>query len=546
MPSPSECIEHVVVLMMENRSFDHMFGFLPREGHLRGVEGLTGGEYNLSDPANPSSQKFYVSRNACFEMETAVRGIGPPHDFADVNRQLNNTDDGPSPALPATNNGFVRAWTYSLQCYLETVNVAVPPTPVEMARVMECFAPAQLPVLTTLAREFVLCDHWFCSIPGPTMPNRLFVQAASSGGYAHNAFGDRFACRTIYHNLADAGYTWRVYHQNFDVVMNFTELHYGDTNDPNELNFRDYALLKQDIATGRLAKYSFINPRFISHWNDLTQDVELANSQHAPCDVRPGEALIAEVYNSLRANESVWKKTLLVVLYDEHGGFYDHVPPPTGVPSPDGLVSTEPAFDFTRLGPRTPALLISPWLPRMVDSSVYEHSSLLATVKKLFNLPDFLTQRDRNANSFEHLFEGARFRQDTPERLVPLPVPKVGPDTHMGHLLDPVQKEVMQGVVSHLPPGEEQGLATEQLAAGTLTLQQASVLTHRAINHFKARVAANGGEHPDSGNIRILGTRKTQTGKETESHGRTRTPTIGPAPEKLTQAVGAGGSDTKS
>ena len=376
------------------------------------------------------------------------------------------------------------------------------------------------------------------------MPNRLFVQAATSGGYAHNAFGDRFPFRTIYHNLTDAGHTWSVYHQNFDVVMNFTELHYGDSSNPDDLNFRDYALFKQDIATGKLAQYSFVNPRFISHWGgDITEDVEVANSQHAPCDARPGEALIADVYNSLRASESVWKKTLLVVLYDEHGGFYDHVPPPTGVPNPDGLVSTDPVFDFTRLGLRTPALLISPWLPRMLDSTVYEHSSVLATVKRLFNLPDFLTERDRHANSFEHLFEDARFRHDTPERLIALPVPKVNPNTHMGRLLDPVQKEVMEGVVSHLPPGEEQGLAAAQLADGTLTVQQASALTNLALSHFKACVAANGGLHPDaSANLRILGTRKTQTGKETEPHGRTRASTAGPTPASP-QAVGASSPD---
>jgi hypothetical protein len=216
------------------------------------------------------------------------------------------------------------------------------------------------------------------------------------------------------------------------------------------------------------------------------------------------------------------------------------------VPNPDGLISADPAFDFTRLGPRTPALLISPWLPRLVDSTVYEHSSLLATVKKLFHLPNFLTERDRAANSFEHLFEQARFRHDTPERLVPLPVPKVAPDTHMGRLLDSVQKEVMQGVVNHLPPGEEQGLATDQLAANTMTLQQASTLTRCAMDHFKACVAANGGLHPDaSENLRILGRRKTPISEEREPDGRTRTSTAGPAPENGTQTVGAGSSDQK-
>lgn len=485
--------------MMENRSFDHMLGFLPREGHLRGVEGLTGEEHNLADPNDLNSQKFFVSPNACFELETMARGIGPAHDFVDVNRQLNHTHEGPSAALPARNNGFLRAWTHSLQCYLALDKEnAIPPTQTEMARVMECFTPAQLPVLSTLAREFVLCDHWFCSVPGPTMPNRLFVQAASSSGYAHNAFGDRFPCRTIFQNLADAGIKWSVYHQNcFDLIMNFSGLNYGSSGDPNDLNFRDYSLFKQDVATGKLAPYSLVNPRFIEHWDDLTKDVELANSQHAPCDVRPGEAFIAEVYNILRAS-GLWKKTLMVVTYDEHGGFYDHVPPPMGVPNPDGLVSTDPMFDFTRLGPRVPAILISPWLPKVVDSTVYEHSSVLATVKKLFNLPNFLTERDRHANSFEHLFEGARFRHDTPERLVPLPVPKVDPGTRMGRLLDAVQKEIMQGVVSHLAPGEEQSLAASQLAMNTMTVQQAAALTQRAISRFKTCVAANGGTHPDA------------------------------------------------
>ena len=132
-PSPNT-FKHVVLVMMENRSFDHMLGFLPREGHLRSVEGLTGSEYNLADPTNPNSQKFFVSPNACFEMQSVARGVGPPHEFSDVNRQLTNTDEGPSASQPATNNGFVRAWTFSLECYLDLVKDTVPPTAAEMAR----------------------------------------------------------------------------------------------------------------------------------------------------------------------------------------------------------------------------------------------------------------------------------------------------------------------------------------------------------------------------------------------------------------------------
>jgi phospholipase C len=505
MPSTSGPIEHIVVLMMENRSFDHMLGYLPREGHLQNFEGLTDTEikpaelggptsekfFNLQDPTVPTSAKFSVCRGAPYKMEVFVRGVGPPHDFPDVNFQLNNTKDGPSAMLPATNNGFVRAWADSLRRF------GVEPRTAELQRVMECFTPEQLPVLSTLAREFVLCDHWFCSVPGPTMPNRLYVHAATSCGYAHNAFGTKLSCRTIYNSLSEAGYTWNVYHQNMDVVMDFTQLHYNESNNPNASSFRDYASFKDDIENGKLAHYNFINPLFISHWSNLTQDVELATSQHAPCDVRPGEQLIAEVYNALRSNKSVWEKTLLVILYDEHGGFYDHVPPPTGVPNPDGWKdeTLNPPFDFRRLGPRTPAILISPWLPRKLDSTVYEHSSLLATVKKLFNLKDFLTERDRHTNSFELLFKGAQLRDDndTPKTLTPLEADLSS--AQWGQLLDSVQTEVMQGVLPHLPDLERHEAAA-QLAAGTMTLQQASIFQEKALSNFKTSVIANGGQHP--------------------------------------------------
>jgi phospholipase C len=558
MPPPLGPIEHVVVLMMENRSFDHMLGYLPREGHLKNFEGLTDTEikpaeaggstsekfFNLKDPTVATSTKFSVKRGAPYKMEGFARGVGPPHEVSDVNVQLNNTAEGPSTALPATNNGFVRAWADSLhRCDFK-------PTTDELQRVMECFSPEQLPVLSTLAREFVLCDHWFCSVPGPTMPNRLYVHAATSCGFAHNAFGTQFQCRTIYDNLTDAEYTWSSYHQNqYDLVMDFKDLnHFRHKHNAKNLNYREYCLFKKDVKEGTLAHYSFINLRFIDWKLGVPDNVELANSQHAPCDVRPGEALIAEVYNTLR-NSELWKKTLLVILYDEHGGFYDHVAPPTGVPNPDGLISPRqedieslkdkpedlakiPRFDFTRLGPRVPAILISPLLPRMVDSTVYEHSSLLATVKKLFKLPNFLTQRDANANSFEHLFEGAQLRgdNDTPKNLVPLmpdlrnsqwgqlvdslktkvlqkEVPHL-PETDRHEpvvqsaaratnaegeqLLDSVQKEVMLGAISHLPEADRRA-AEAKLADGTMTLQQASAFQKKAVRHFKNCVC---GKHP--------------------------------------------------
>jgi len=145
-----------------------------------------------------------------------------------------------------------------------------------------------------------------------------------------------------------------------------------------------------------------------------------ATDQHPPHDVRLGEYLIAKVYDTLRASQ-YWEKSQLVVLYDEHGGFFNRVPPPDDVPNPDGKMGTDPPFDFTRLGVRVPAVLVSPWVEKgRIDSILYEHASLPATVRTLFGLPDVLTFRDKAANTFEKNLTRSTPRTDTP---MTLPVP---------------------------------------------------------------------------------------------------------------------------
>ncbi len=179
-------------------------------------------------------------------------------------------------------------------------------------------------------------------------------------------------------------------------------------------HFKRFEKFYADIEKGELATYSFIEPRYLNfhEWK--------ATDQHPPHDVRLGEYLIAEVYDTLR-NSQLWEKSLLVVLYDEHGGFYDHVPPPDSVPSPDGKKSKHPPFDFTRLGVRVPAILVSPYVEKgRVDSTIYEHSSLAATIKTLFDLPDGLTARDNAANTFGKNLSRSTPRNDTP---LTLPVP---------------------------------------------------------------------------------------------------------------------------
>jgi phospholipase C len=200
-----------------------------------------------------------------------------------------------------------------------------------------------------------------------------------------------------------------------------------------------------DIDSGDVADYTVIIPSFTGgHAN-------LVNSMHAPKDIRPGEKLIADVYAALRTNQAVWESTLFIVLFDEHGGYYDHVKPPAAV-NPDGLNSVpkpnpqhphaEPfptPFDFRRLGLRVPAILVSPWLPAQVDHDLYEHTSIPATLKEVFGLPDFLTERDRAAGRLTKWFSKSHpLRTDLPEIRIPTqPTP-----------LDEMQREVLRGSIA--------------------------------------------------------------------------------------------------
>jgi len=175
-------IEHVVVLMLENRSFDHLMGFFP------GVEGLTGTEFNLRDPSapeSPTNRRFTVGKDAPFRLLHG-EGEGPAHSLNATNMQLSGQHDGPGPAHPTKCNGFIANYRSALH------SKHIPETDEALRLPMLVFEPDKLPAINTLAREFVLCDHWFCDVPGPTQPNRLFAHAGTSAGYAHNVWDHVF------------------------------------------------------------------------------------------------------------------------------------------------------------------------------------------------------------------------------------------------------------------------------------------------------------------------------------------------------------------
>jgi phospholipase C len=500
-------IQNVVVLMLENRSFDHMLGF-----HA-GVNGLKGNEFNLLDPtaavstANPA---FFVSNGAPFAFDV---GEGPGHSLNDTNSQIYNNKNGPAAKFPALNQGFVKNYKQELVLADRITN----PTTAEIQVVMESFAPGRLPSIEALASAFCVCDNWFSEVPGPTQPNRLYMHAATSAGHAIDDFSLIFDNRTIYNNLQDAGFTWAVYSFDQNEVLEYSQVN------TQKSNFKDFTQsFAADASSGALPNYAFIIPRFLN-----TKDP--ANSQHPPHDARYGDNLIADVYQALRANSAVWQQCALIVTYDEHGGFYDHVIPPSkNVPNPDGInspppgntASFAPSFAFDRLGLRVPTIIASPWIAQgTVDSTQYQHTSVLATLKALFGLPNFLTKRDASANSFDALFSALSApRTDTPTTLPRATIPPVtvsqdDPNHPANHPMDATQTAILLGVHQmmrsaypeirdgahlHMTQGEASAYiraAYQQLwktgrAAGVYSVYQSGSKYHWRLSDRKGRVLA--------------------------------------------------------
>ncbi|KAL0459129.1 UNVERIFIED_CONTAM: Non-specific phospholipase C2 [Sesamum latifolium] len=399
-------IKTVVVLVMENRSFDHMLGWMKKlNPEINGVDG----------------QSHFVDPD-------------PGHSFQAIREQIFGSND--TSVDPPPMNGFAQQ--------AKSMDPTMPQS------VMNGFDPDKVAVYKALVSEFAVFDRWFASVPASTQPNRLYVHSATSHGATSNVaalLAKGYPQRTIFEDLADAGISFGIYFQNIPATLFYRDLrklkYVG--------NFHPYGVsFKKDAKNGKLPGYVVVEQRY------MDSKVEPANDDHPSHDVYQGQMFVKEVYETLRSSPQ-WNETLLVITYDEHGGFYDHVPTPNhGVPSPDGIVGPDPFFfKFDRLGVRVPTIVISPWIQKATvvhspngspsPTSEYEHSSIPATVRKIFNLSSPpLTKREAWAGTFDGILQILRQpRTDCPE-ILPTPVKIRQGDANEDATVSEFQQELIQ------------------------------------------------------------------------------------------------------
>ena len=378
MPSGLDKLQHVVVLMMENRSFDHMLGSLKAVNPA--IDGVDGNAFT-----NPDAKGNVVKPQPKAEFQAQLQP-DPDHHFPAVDLQIFGGDTGAN--RQANMQGFVKSY-FNQQRDAKHSQM-----------IMYYFPQNKLPVLTTLALEFAVFNRWFASIPGPTICNRAFAHYGTSFGRVDlNPIYPPEAIKSIYTRLIHASpkRIAKVYY--YDTTSSTMEVANLLQNQP-EL-FGTYSQFLADCEKGDLPDYSFIEPNYSDHQRDSGE--EIANDQHPDHNVQAGEVFIASIYQAIKNNPELWESTALLITYDEHGGIFDHVPPPgctKDIFTADGnATGTGTPFQFDRLGVRVPTVLVSPWIPKgTVVNRVFDHASIPATVTRFF-LGDYSPRSPRETSA---------------------------------------------------------------------------------------------------------------------------------------------------
>jgi phospholipase C len=366
-------VEHVVVLMLENRSFDHMLGYLSLEGGRGDVDGLG------AELVNRHEGRAYRVHH----LGSTAIADDPEHSSDAVGLQLGG----------GKMDGFVASFARTLE------HLGVPDA--DPGRVMGYYNAVDVPVYDHLAREFAICDRWFSSVPGATWPNRLYAISGRAAGSrddlpphvppiyrqpsfvrhldAHGLSWRWYCFETGTLRLADAHY--RLGHHDRFAFFSHTSLNWKERLE-RSIDLEAPSFI-EDAAHGTLPSVAWIDPNF-SNFNPIGFQ---PNDDHAPADIKDGQELVLAIYHAL-ATGPHWEKTLLIIFYDEHGGFFDHVPPPE---APDDNPGT-----FGCYGVRVPALIVSPWVePGSVSHTVFDHTTIIKTILLRF-CPEALRKPKRH------------------------------------------------------------------------------------------------------------------------------------------------------
>ena len=419
IPAPTDAaaarlaeIDHIVVVMLETRSFDHMLGYLSLPASVGGrartdVDGLRGPDVNFNSHAGQRYPIHHLDRT-----QFVGEAEDPDHSGPSVDEQLANGGQG-----------FVDNFAKISTARAKKLGVPVP----DPGLVMGYYDSEDLPVYDHLAAEYCVVDRWFSSAPGATWPNRLYALAGQAADSREDASPPLYALPTFVRYLDQAGVDWRWY--SFDPgTLRAADPEYRLSHhdrfgyvDARKLSIREEVVGKltekgsflDDVAAGNLAPVSWIDPRF----KDLRVLGPDSNDDHPPSDVIAGQDLVLTVYHALSSNAASWAKTLLIVTYDEHGGFYDHVSPPMAI---------DDHPEFQRLGVRVPALLISPFVaPGSTSTALlgpdlyFDHTSIMKTIFTRFCQMDgqipAMTARAAAANHLGHLLRDDAPRGDVPD-----------------------------------------------------------------------------------------------------------------------------------
>ncbi|WRZ89646.1 hypothetical protein OHB54_11580 [Streptomyces sp. NBC_01007] len=468
-------LDHVVVVVFENRSLDNVLGHLYGLQDDKTFEGVAGRDLTNPIPewAEHGADRKVVPYTAATDMDSPNPDTG--EEYPHTNTQLFNILDehnrfkirdevtapynAPEPGRTPTMDGFVTDYISTL-----TAELGRQPTYEEYAQVMTGFTPEQIPVLSGLARAFGVFDHWFSEVPSQTLTNRSFWTAATASGFVVNSPVENWVlhndAETIFNRLEQHGRTWKVYIAEPDRFSMTGLIHYPRLKDRFETHFVPFSQFEADAATGDLPDFSFIEPCLVLGHGDYHPAVSRALGQGVvipgvdpPSSILGGEAFLARIYNAYKAMQSpeganVWNTTLLIG-WDEPGGTYDHVPPGP-VPPPDpSAPAGQLGFTFDRSGYRVPAIVVSPWVAEgEVFNEEHRHTSLIATLRERWDLGEPFTARDAAARTFTHAFT-----LDTPRDPAtwpvadPRPVPQYVEDALIiGKSLSTLGKAAFEGI----------------------------------------------------------------------------------------------------